>query len=126
MTVAEWTFHDGYTFKLVREDESDHRSGRERQERYQRKFRLYEHRPDLIKPGIDLIVKSWQVGWYPSTGGQWHDSIRSGYARAKYVAFCYHTSKLERARNERAQELRSIAEEHRPRHIKRMNPRISI
>ncbi len=117
--VEEWLFYDEYRFTLVREDESDNRPGRERQARYQRKFRLYEHRPDLIKPG-------WQVGWYPSIGGQWHSSIRSGYERASYVANCYHLSKIDKQKNEQARERRRIAESLRPRHITKMNSRFSI
>jgi hypothetical protein len=125
-TVAEWFFHDEYRFKLVREDESENRPGRERQRRYQRKFRLYEHRPDLIRPVHDAYgFKSYQIGWYPSVGGQWHDSIRSGYLRAEYVADCYHSSKLDKQKNERAKERRRIAEELRPRHITEKKPRIS-
>jgi hypothetical protein len=125
-TVAEWLFHDEYRFKLVQENESDHRPGREQQARYQRKFRLYEQRLDLIKPGLETYIKPWQVGWYPSIGGQWHNSIRSGYERARYVANCYHDSKLTKQHDERIREMRKIADSLRPRYITEMNSRKSI
>jgi hypothetical protein len=118
--VAEWLFHDQYRFKLIREDESNYRPGRERQARYQRKFHLYEERLDL------RAAKPWLVFWYPSIGGQWHSSIRSGYLRAQYVANCYHDAKINKQKNERARERRMIAEEMRPRYITKMNLRISI
>lgn len=118
--VADWTFYGEYLFKLVREDENQHRPGRERQARYQRRLRLYEHRSDLVG------INTWHNGWYACLGGQWHDSIYSGYQRAKYMAHCYNYSKLEKAQNQRSRELRTIAERLRPRHITKMTRRISI
>lgn len=107
--VAEWEIH-GYRFQLAREDENQFRHGREQQRRYQRKLRLYEHRQDPITGS-----------WFPSIGGQWHDSIRSGYERARFVADCYHSSDLKKQRNDRAKEMRRIADELRPRYIREMN-----
>jgi hypothetical protein len=108
--VAEWCIY-GYEFFLVREDEGQHRFGREAQRRYQRKFRLYErtYKPDG-SPNI-----------FVSMGGQWHDSLLGAYQRASYVAHCYHTSKMEKIKNDQAKEHRRIAESLRPRYVKQMS-----
>jgi hypothetical protein len=117
--IAEWTFHGEYRFRLIREDENQYRHGRERQARYQRRFRLWEERLDVCGPDPRFLH------WIPSLGGQWHDSIRSGYERAKMVADCYHHSKVERQKQQEGQERRRLAESLRPRYIREMNRRIS-
>lgn len=102
--VAEWCIL-GYRFQLVRDNESMYKPGREDQVRYPRKLRLYEHRSDPVCEGT----------WFPSLGGQWHNSIRSAYNRAKCAAACYHDSKVENEKNKRLKELRMVADSLRPR-----------
>jgi len=113
--VAEWCIH-GYEFFLVHEDEGQHRSGREAQRRYQRKFRLYEH----------TVKEDGSPNISTSMGGQWHDSLLSAYQRAEYVAHCYHTARMEKIKNDKAEERRKIAESLRPRVIREMNRGLSI
>lgn len=77
-TVAEWQVLD-YRFKLVREDEQDHRSNRADQKNRQRKLRLLEYNPQ----GFAFDAS---YDWHPCIGGQWHNSIGSAYKRALYIA----------------------------------------